>query len=149
VLTGETGAGKSIIVGALSLLLGERASADLVRAGADRAVVEGVFDIEGREDILELLADQGLEAEDGHLILRREVSATGRGRPWVGGAATPGAFVGELGRWLGDLHGQPGRQTLLRPEEQRAMLDAFAESTALAKAVRSAHVPCSPRTHRG
>jgi len=139
VLTGETGAGKSIIVGALSLLLGERASADLVRAGADRAVVEGVFDIEGREDILELLADQGLEAEDGHLILRREVSATGRGRAWVGGAATTAAFVGELGRRLVDLHGQHEHQTLLRPEEQRAILDAYAESTALAEAVRSAH----------
>ena len=139
VLTGETGAGKSIVVGALSLLLGERASADLVRAGADRAVVEGVFDVAERPDVLELLADQGLEAEDGHLILRREVSATGRGRAWVCGAATTAAFVGELGRRLVDLHGQHEHQTLLRPDEQRAILDAYAESTALADAVRSAH----------
>jgi len=139
VLTGETGAGKSIIVGALSLLLGERASAELVRAGADRAVVEGVFDVAERPDVLELLADQGLEADDGHLILRREVSATGRGRAWVCGAATTAAFVGELGRRLVDLHGQHEHQTLLRPDEQRAILDAYAESTALAEAVRSAH----------
>ena len=139
VLSGETGAGKSIVVGALSLLLGERASADLVRAGADRAVVEGVFDVAEHPDVLELLADQGLEAEDGLLILRREVSASGRGRAWVCGAATTAAFVGELGRRLVDLHGQHEHQTLLRPDEQRAILDAYAESTALAEAVRSAH----------
>ncbi len=139
VLSGETGAGKSIVVGALSLLLGERASADLVRAGADRAVVEGVFDVAEHPDVLELLADQGLEAEDGLLILRREVSASGRGRAWVCGAATTAAFVGELGRRLVDLHGQHAHQTLLRPDEQRAILDAYAESTALAEAVRSAH----------
>ncbi|MFW5947502.1 MAG: AAA family ATPase, partial [Gemmatimonadota bacterium] len=78
VLTGETGAGKSIIVGALALLLGERASSDAVRAGADRAVVEGVFEIEGRADILATLGDQGLDTEDGLLILRREVAVEGR-----------------------------------------------------------------------
>lgn len=139
VLSGETGAGKSIVVGALSLLLGERASADLVRAGADRAVVEGVFDVAERPDILDLLAEQGLEAEDGHLILRREVSASGRGRAWVCGAASTAAFVGELGRRLVDLHGQHEHQTLLRQDEQRAILDAYAESTALAEEVRAAH----------
>src|SRR5512135_2648511 len=75
VLTGETGAGKSIIVGALSLLLGERASAETVRAGSSRAAVEGIFDPAGVPAVGALLEEQGLELEDGLLILRREVAA--------------------------------------------------------------------------
>src|SRR5215210_2376504 len=74
VLTGETGAGKSIIVGALSLLLGERASAEVVRTGAERASVEGVFDVAGRADVAAVLAEQGIELEDDLLILRREIA---------------------------------------------------------------------------
>jgi DNA repair protein RecN (Recombination protein N) len=139
VLSGETGAGKSIVVGALSLLLGERGSSEVVRAGADRAVVEGVFDVGDRRDILELLEEQGVEAEDGLLILRREVAAGGRGRAWVNGAASTAASLGELGRRLVDLHGQHEHQSLLRAEEQRAIVDAYAECAALARAVRSAH----------
>src|SRR5687767_13221829 len=83
VLTGETGAGKSIIVGALSLLLGERASSDVVRVGADRAVVEGVFDVVGHEALLAILNEHGMEPEDGLLIVRREIAAGGRGRVWI------------------------------------------------------------------
>src|SRR5690606_4022331 len=79
-LTGETGAGKSIIVGALSLLLGERASADVVRTGAERASVEGVFDVSAQPAVAAALAEQGIETEDGLLILRREVAAEGRNR---------------------------------------------------------------------
>ncbi len=75
VLSGETGAGKSVIVGALSLLLGERASSDTVRVGAERALVEAVFDVSERPELLSRLADLGQEAEDGLLILRREVAA--------------------------------------------------------------------------
>lgn len=137
VLTGETGAGKSIIVGALSLLLGERASAESVRAGADKAVVEGVFDVAGDAAVAALLAQQGLEA-DGLLIVRREVAAEGRSRAWVNGSAATAGFLGELGRLLVDLHGQHESQTLLRPDEQRAILDAFGGATALAGAVREA-----------
>src|SRR5215216_6696788 len=88
VLTGETGAGKSIIVGALSLLLGERASADLVRAGEDRASVEGVFTVGGRAELLRLLDERGIEADDGLLVLKREVAAEGRSRAWVNGSPT-------------------------------------------------------------
>ncbi|HET9982007.1 MAG TPA: DNA repair protein RecN [Longimicrobiales bacterium] len=138
VLTGETGAGKSIIVGALSLLLGERASAEAVRTGADKAVVEGVFDVAGDESVAALLAEQGLEAEDDLLILRREVAAEGRSRAWVNGSATTAGFLGELGRLLVDLHGQHESQTLLRPEEQRSILDAFGGSAELAASVRAA-----------
>ncbi|MGK7310938.1 MAG: DNA repair protein RecN [Candidatus Longimicrobiales bacterium M2_2A_002] len=139
VLTGETGAGKSIIVGALSLLLGERASSDAVRAGADRAVVEGVFDVEGRSDILSILREQGLDTEDGLLILRREVAVEGRNRAWVNGAASTAGLVGELGSRLADLHGQHEHQALLRNADQRAILDAFAGQTGLVDGMRAAY----------
>ncbi len=131
-LTGETGAGKSIIVGALGLLLGERASSENIRAGAAKATVEGVFDIARRENVLALLAEQGIEADDGLLILRREVSAEGRSRAWVNGAASTATFVGQLGRSLVDLHGQHEGQTLMRTDEQRSILDEYAGASELA-----------------
>jgi DNA repair protein RecN (Recombination protein N) len=139
VLTGETGAGKSIIVGALSLLLGERASSDAVRAGADRAVVEGVFDVTERGELDDLLGEQGLSTEDGLLILRREVAAEGRNRAWVNGAATTAGLVGELGSRLVDLHGQHEHQALLRSDAQRDILDAYAGLTDAAAEMRDAH----------
>lgn len=139
VLTGETGAGKSIIVGALSLLLGERASADVVRAGEDRASIEGVFDLSGRDDLLRLLDERGVEVEDGVVVLKREVAVEGRSRAWINGSPTTASILGELGRALVDLHGQHEHQTLLRRDEQRAILDAYAgNEKALAK-VSTAH----------
>src|SRR5262245_2676503 len=100
VLSGETGAGKSIVVGALSLLLGERASADAVRTGARKTVIEGVFDVATHPRIVEVLQQQGIESEDGLLILRREVTAEGRSRAWVNGAASTATLLSEIGRWL-------------------------------------------------
>lgn len=138
-LTGETGAGKSIIVGALSLLLGERASADSIRTGASKATVEGVFDVARRKDILAALSEQGIEANEGLLILRREVATEGRSRAWVNGAASTAGLLGSLGRMLVDLHGQHEHQTLLRREEQRTILDDFAGATDLASEVAAAH----------
>ncbi len=139
VLTGETGAGKSIIVGALSLLLGERASSETVRAGAERAVVEGVFDVAGRADIDALLREQGLETEAGLLILRREVAAEGRNRAWVNGAASTASLVGALGGRLVDLHGQHEHQALLGAEAQRDILDAFAGQLDATERLRAAY----------
>ncbi len=124
-LTGETGAGKSIIVGALSLLLGERASANVVRVGADRASVEAVFDVEHVPGVGRLLDKHGFRLEDGLLILRREVAAAGRNRAWVGGSPATAGVVGALGTALVDLHGQHEHQTLLRPRDQRTILDAY------------------------
>jgi DNA repair protein RecN (Recombination protein N) len=138
-LTGETGAGKSIIVGALSLILGERASADVVRAGADRAVVEAVFDISGMEIVLRLLSEHGIEPEEGLLIIRREIGSAGRGRVWVNGAASTVSLLSELGAHLVDLHGQHEHQSLLRPVQQRALLDAYADALDLARMVRAEH----------
>jgi DNA repair protein RecN (Recombination protein N) len=127
-LSGETGAGKSIIVGALSLLLGERASSDAVRAGAERALVEAVFDVSDHPALIAQVKDLGIEAEDGLLILRREVAAVGRNRAWINESPTTARTVGELGRSLVDLHGQHEHQTLLRKETQRSILDRFGEA---------------------
>jgi DNA repair protein RecN (Recombination protein N) len=139
VLTGETGAGKSIIVGALSLLLGERASSEVVRAGEERASIEGVFEVDGRDDVARLLDERGIEAEDGVLVLKREVAAEGRSRAWVNGTPATASLLGELGRMLVDLHGQHEHQTLLRRDEQRAILDAYASNAPLLARVRASH----------
>jgi DNA repair protein RecN (Recombination protein N) len=134
-LTGETGAGKSIIVGALSLLLGERASASVVRVGAERASVEAVFDVERVPIVARLMDEYGFRLEDGLLILRREVAAAGRNRAWVGGSPATAGVVGALGTALVDLHGQHEHQTLLRQRDQRSILDAYGGAQDLAKGV--------------
>lgn len=139
VLTGETGAGKSIIVGALSLLLGERASSDVVRKGAERATVEAVFDVDGLGAVQALADEHGFRVEDGLLILRREVQAQGRNRAWVGGSPATAGMVGELGSALVDMHGQHEHQTLLRPRDQRRILDASGGAEELAAAVAEAY----------
>src|SRR3954471_8841683 len=129
VLTGETGAGKSMLVDALALLLGERAASGGVRPGAAKSVVEGAFegiDAAARRQIEEL----GLDVEDGRVVIRREISAEGRSRAWVNGSPTTAALLGELGALLVDLHGQHETQSLLRSEAQRDILDAFAHAEA-------------------
>lgn len=136
VLTGETGAGKSIVVDALALLLGERASSEDVRAGAEKAVVEGVFDVTLHDEILAQLDDMGIDLEDGLLILKREVQAEGRNRAWVNGSPATAAAVGTLGAGLVDLHGQHDHQTLLRRGPQRDILDAFGGARDLVVQVR-------------
>ena len=138
VLTGETGAGKSMLVDALALLLGERAAAGSVRPGASKAVVEGAFeeiDATTRRRIEEL----GLDVEDGRVVIRREVSAEGRSRSWVNGSPTTASVLVELGGLLMDLHGQHETQSLLRADAQRDILDAFAHAEAERAAVAEAH----------
>ena len=143
VLTGETGAGKSIIVGALGLLLGERANADVVRTGAERASVEGVFDSAGRTEVLKALDERGIEADDSLVVLKREVTAAGRTRAWVNGTTVTAAVLADVGRALIDLHGQHEAQSLLDPDSQRAVLDEFAGAGSEAIAVRNAHAALS------
>jgi DNA repair protein RecN (Recombination protein N) len=139
VLTGETGAGKSIIVGALGLLLGERGTADVVRTGTDRAMVEGVFETEGHPEVRETLDARGIEVEDSLVVLKREVTATGRTRGWINGTTVTAAALAEVGRALIDLHGQHEAQSLLDGESQRAVLDAFAGAKSETVAVREGH----------
>jgi DNA repair protein RecN (Recombination protein N) len=138
VLSGETGAGKSIIVGALGLLLGERASADLIRTGADRATVEGVFDVSDRPEIATLLDERGIDAEEPLVVLKREIAA-GRARAWVNGTTVSAGILAEVGRLLVNLHGQHEAQTLLDGDAQLRILDAFAGATEQAAAVQEAY----------
>ncbi len=139
VLSGETGAGKSIIVGALSLLVGERASSQAVRKGAHKAVVEAAFDISAMPDLECHLSEMGLASENGLLILRREVAAEGRNRAWVNGSPATASAVGELGSQLVDIHGQHEHQSLLRPKAQRTILDVFGGGSDAAQRVRAFH----------
>jgi DNA repair protein RecN (Recombination protein N) len=140
VLSGETGAGKSIIVGALGLLLGERASVDLIRTGCDRASVEGVFDAAPEGTLARLLDARGIELdeEEHTVVLKREIAAGGRTRAWVNGTAVTAGVLAEVGRLLVSLHGQHEAQTLLDTDSQRHILDAFGGANAHAERVREA-----------
>jgi DNA repair protein RecN (Recombination protein N) len=144
VLTGETGAGKSLLIDALALLLGERAESDLVRKGASRAVVEGVFElpVDRLTALPPLLDNLGVELEDGRLILKREVQASGRSRAWINGSPCTAGTLGEVGGLLVDLHGQHETQSLLRESTQRSILDAFANAGEEAAGVREAWDEC-------
>src|SRR2546428_13328916 len=105
VLTGETGAGKSMLVDALALLLGERASADMVRPGAAKTVIEGAFEFTttALSRLLPPFAALGVEVDDGRLVLKREITGEGRSRPWVNGSPTTVGILAPLGALLVDL----------------------------------------------
>ena len=126
VLTGETGAGKSILLDALGLALGSRADAGMVREGADRGVVVAVFDPPADHPAWQLLKDQELDQRDG-LILRRQVSADGRGRAFANDRAISVGLLRQLGESLVEVHGQHDDRGLLNPASHRAMLDNFGE----------------------
>ena len=126
VVTGETGAGKTMVVEGLALLFGGRADAGLVRTGAARAVVEGRLALPPDAPAVARALDAGGELDDGALIVSRAVSAEGRSRAHVGGRAVPVGVLGELAETLVALHGQHDQQRLVRPGEQRAVLDRYA-----------------------
>lgn len=126
-ITGETGAGKSIILGALKLVLGERAERGIIRAGSDQCVVEAIFHLQAESPVHVLLDAKGLEScEEDSLIIRRIVSSTGQGRQFVNGSACNLATLREIGDSLVDLHGPHDHQALFAREEQTRILDAFA-----------------------
>jgi DNA repair protein RecN (Recombination protein N) len=137
VLTGETGAGKSMLVDALALLLGERAASGSVRPGASKLVVEGAF--EEIDATRRRIVDLGLDVEEGRIVVRREVSAEGRSRAWVNGSPTTASVLTQLGALLVDLHGQHETQSLLHSDAQRDILDAFAHAEPERGAVAEAH----------
>ena len=126
VLTGETGAGKSILVDALGLVLGDRADADVVRHGAEKAEVSAEFDLRDAKEAAAWLKENDLE-EDGQCILRRVVSKDGRSRAQVNGRSVPLASLMELGELLLDIHGQHEHQSLMRASAQMALLDGYGE----------------------
>jgi DNA repair protein RecN (Recombination protein N) len=124
ILTGETGAGKSIIIDALSLLLGDRTSSDVVRKGSEKAIVEGFFGMAENEKVKKLLKQNEIELQE-DLILRREVSSKGQTRCFVNDSPVPLMVLKEIGDHLVDLHGQHEHQSLLRPETHIGLLDEF------------------------
>jgi DNA repair protein RecN (Recombination protein N) len=124
ILTGETGAGKSIIIDAMSLILGDRTSSDVVRKGSEKAVVEGIFGMAENEKVKKLLTQHEIELQE-DLILRREVSSKGQTRCFVNDSPVPLTVLKEIGDHLVDLHGQHEHQSLLRPETHIGLLDEF------------------------
>lgn len=128
-LTGETGAGKSIVIDALGLALGQRASRDMIRRGADAASVQAAFAVSPGADVLAVLRELDpnltFDPEDDVLLLRRDISRQGPSRCWVNGRLVTVAQLQEVGRWLVEIHGQHDQQTLLTAREQLRVLDQF------------------------
>jgi DNA repair protein RecN (Recombination protein N) len=138
-LTGETGAGKSILIDALSLALGERAESEQVRAGAERADVVAEFSLDPQTRLGDWLQDQALEGDQNRLLLRRVVDRSGRSRAFINGHAATVNQLREAGDGLVDIHGQHAHQSLLKPEAQRRVLDGHAGIAPLAKEVADAY----------
>jgi DNA repair protein RecN (Recombination protein N) len=138
VITGETGAGKSILIGALNSILGGPVTGDLVRGGAERCQIEGLFELADDPAATGRLREAGFELEEEALILRREIRAEGRSRAFVNGAAVPVRRLREAGRLLVDLHGQHEHQSLLDAEQHATFLDACGGLTGEAAAVEMA-----------
>ncbi|NMF88688.1 DNA repair protein RecN [Aromatoleum petrolei] len=134
-LTGETGAGKSILLDALGLALGGRADAGAVRVGRDKADIAAEFDLPADGSLSEWLAELDLPADEGTAILRRVVEAGGRSRAWINGVPVTQAQLREAGDRLADIHGQHAHHALLRGDAQRALVDAHAAAAHLASEV--------------
>ncbi len=127
-VTGETGAGKSIIIGALQLLLGERADKSLIRTGADLCTVEAVFSGPEVQKLNPQLIEAGIDPSESDLLLKRTLSSTGTNRQFINGSPTTLSILKTLGDELVDLHGPHDHQSLLSPDKQLVLLDSFARS---------------------
>lgn len=138
IITGETGAGKSILIDAMGLLLGERASTEVVRKDTEKSVVEGIFDVKGNKKVRELLSANDLENND-DLIVRREISLKGTNRCFLNDTPVTLNLIKEIGDLLVDLHGQHEHQSLLRTETHIEMLDDFSNLESDLEKFRSAH----------
>ena len=133
VLSGETGAGKSILIDALELLVGGRGDASLVREGAERAELSGEFEFDPRGLLNQFLQNSGLEGDPGAILLRRTIDRAGRSRCFINGHSATLAQLREAGEFLVDIHGQHEHQSLLRSAAQRELLDAHAGAQELAR----------------
>ncbi len=137
IVTGETGAGKSLVVDALALVVGGRATSDIIRAGETRAAVEALFDCPDHPEVRRILDEAELEAED-TLLIRREVALNGKGRVFINDQLCPVATVRALRPFLVDIHGQGDQQTLMFPAAHAGVLDAFGQHVELATATAEA-----------
>jgi DNA repair protein RecN (Recombination protein N) len=143
-ITGETGAGKSVILGALSLVLGYKATTDMIRSGAKRATIEASFAMPpdtraGAKALRQILADQGLDDDEGNLLVRREISVEGKGRSFVNARQVPSSVLREIGKYLVDIHGQNEHQNILTVDSHRAILDRYASLGELVIEMRRLH----------
>ncbi len=136
ILTGETGTGKSILIDALSGLLGERMTTDVIRSGFERAGLEGVFDISHLPQVIEMLDNLGIEVDDNILVLRRELYATGKGRCFANATQIPNTRLKEISEYLVDIHGQNEHQNIIKVSKHREILDSFANHQDLVEKVR-------------
>ena len=139
VLTGETGAGKSILIDALALALGERGDPGAVRAGCERADISAEFDIHALTGFVEWLRAAELEGDPGLVLMRRVIDKNGRSRAFVNGRPATQSQLREAGEWLLDIHGQHAHQSLLKPDAQRILLDAHAGLAPLATQVAGSY----------
>jgi DNA repair protein RecN (Recombination protein N) len=135
-LTGETGSGKSILVDALGLLLGARSSQEMIRTDSETAVIEGIFEIGAFQSILPMLRECGFESEDGALLIRREISASGRNRVFINSHLATVSLLKTIGEKLADIHGQQEQRSLLDLPTHLEWLDYFGGNAALLKEVR-------------
>ena len=139
VLTGETGAGKSILIDALALVLGERADAIVVRAGAERAEISAEFEVNGSRDLAHWLDENDLTGDEGAMLMRRVVETSGRSRGFINGRAATLTQLREAGEFLVDIHGQHQHQSMLRAAAQRELLDGYGGLSEAAARVAQLH----------
>lgn len=139
ILTGETGAGKSILIDALSGVLGEKMTTDMIRTGFERATLEGVFDVSSLPQVTSILEDSGIDCDDSTLVLRRELYANGKGRCFANATQIPIAKLQEITEYLVDIHGQNEHQNITRIARHRELLDSFAGHGDLVRTIGELH----------
>lgn len=139
ILTGETGAGKSILIDALSGVLGDRMTTDMIRSGFERATLEGVFDISSAPQIKAICENSGIEIDDGTLVMRRELYTNGKGRCFANASQIPIARMQEISEYLVDIHGQNEHQNIVKVAKHRELLDSFAGHQEQVAAIGALH----------
>ncbi len=139
ILTGETGAGKSILIDALSGVLGEKMTTDMIRTGFEKATLEAVFDVAGSAQVRQVLEVSGIDCDDDSLILRRELYSSGKGRSFANAVQVPASKLKELSEYLIDIHGQNEHQNIVKISRHRELLDSFGGLDGDVTKVRAVH----------
>jgi DNA repair protein RecN (Recombination protein N) len=139
ILTGETGAGKSILIDALSGVLGERMTTDMIRTGFEKATLDGYFDISGIEQVKSILNESGIDYDDDTLVLRRELYSSGRGKCFANAVQIPISKLKEISEYLVDIHGQNEHQNIVKVSKHRELLDSFGKHQGQVQQIRMIH----------